>query len=149
MFQEKFTNYRPCSRISRNELVILRITGLLLFKDHSEKFFRSRFTASENRRSVLTENTEAFRPHNFFLVVFDCESDVCRSNLIFSAMFKFNKCYTFGAALGFPSLSCFSLAKTIKFPFLCLCYPICDKTSRRLINKSIHTIHYQVAYNRY
>ena len=119
MFQEKFTNYRPCSRISRNELVILHITGLLLFTDHAEKFFRSRFTASENRRSVFTENK--LSDVIIFLVVFDCESGVRRSNLIVSAIFKFNKCYIFGAALGFPSLSCFSLAKTIKFAFLCLC----------------------------
>ena len=133
MFEEKFTNYRPCSRISRNELVILRITGLLLFTDHAEKFFRSRFTASENRRSVFTQNK--LSDLIVFLVVFDCESGVRRSNLIFSAIFKFNKCYIFGADLGFPSLSCFSLAKTIKFAFLCLCYPICDKISRRSINK--------------
>lgn len=138
MFHEKLTNCRPCSRILRIELVILRITGLLLFTDHAEKFFRSRFTASENRRSVFTQNKLSDR------IVFDCESGVRRSNLFFSAIFKFNKCYIFGAALGFPSLSCFSLAKTIKFAFLCLCYPICDKISRQLINKSIH---YQVAYN--
>lgn len=80
MFHEKLTNYRPCSRILRNELVILRITGLLLFTDHAEKFFPSRFTASENRRSLFTENK--LSELIIFLVVFDCESGVRRSNLI-------------------------------------------------------------------
>ena len=77
---EKLTNYKPCSRILRNELVILRITGLLLFTDHAEKFFRSRFTASENGRSLFTENK--LSELIIFFVVFDCESGVRRSNLI-------------------------------------------------------------------
>ena len=35
-FHVKWASYRPCSRISRNKLVISRITGLLSFTDHGK-----------------------------------------------------------------------------------------------------------------
>ena len=35
-FHEKWANRRPCSRISRNELVISRITGVLSFTYHGK-----------------------------------------------------------------------------------------------------------------
>ena len=35
-FHEKWANYRPCSRISGNKLVISRITGVLSFTDHGK-----------------------------------------------------------------------------------------------------------------
>ena len=47
-FHEKSTNYRPCSRISRNKLVISRITGVLSFTDHGKNSF---FHDSRNLRS--------------------------------------------------------------------------------------------------
>ena len=40
IFHEKLAYYRPCSQISRNELVISQITGLLLFTDQ-EKYILS------------------------------------------------------------------------------------------------------------
>ena len=43
IFHEKLANYRPCSRISRNKIVISRITRKI--------FFHSRFTAIKNRCS--------------------------------------------------------------------------------------------------